>query len=193
MRDELVEAFYAGDAARVEALGQRVVDTAMKASSQLAFGAERASGTLLRPDQIPVAFEDLYLLDDKLPPARLRALERGADLTADELALGQDLWVRNMFGEDPDCDVYAVWAVCEPKHSVDGRKVFTAELGTGYSFTEVHVSFVGAFATFEDALNALRRRGYIDLDDYEARHPRARRPHGPSTGLGARTAEDGMP
>ena len=175
MRDELVEAFYAGDAGRVEELGQLVIDTGMKQSSELVFGAERASGTLLEPGQIPVAFEDLYLLDDRLPPTRLRALERGADLTPDELALGRDLWVRNLYGEDPDCDVFAVWAVCEPEHSRDGRKVYTAELRTGYSFTEVTVRFAGAFATFGDALDALRQRGYIDLDDYEARHPRAPR------------------
>ena len=179
MRDELIEAFYAGDAGRVEELGQLVIDTGMKQSSELVFGAERASGTLLEPGQIPVAFEDLSLLDDRLPPARLRTLERGANLTPDELARGQHLWVRNSYGEDPDCDVYAVWAVCEPKHSRDGRKVYTAELAMGYSFTEVKVSFVGAFVTFGGALDALRKPGHIDLDDYEARHPRAPRASDP--------------
>jgi hypothetical protein len=175
MRDELVAAYYAGDSTRVEELGRCIVETGMKTSSALVLGTERSSGTLVRPDQIPVTFEDLYVLDATLPPGRLRALECGADLTPDELALGQDLWVRNMFGADPDCDVYAVWAVCETKHRDDGRKVYTAELRTGYPFTEVSVIFVGACATFEDALDALRQRGYIDLDDYEARHPRGAR------------------
>jgi hypothetical protein len=179
LRDELVEALYAGDFARAGELGQLVVDARMKASGEPALDNVRASGTLLRPDQIPTAFEDLYLLDATLRPERLRALEHGADLTPDELALGQELWVRNMFGEDPDCDVYAVWTVHETRHRRDGRRVYTAEVGTGYSFTEVRVSFVGASATFDGALDALRQRGYIDLDDYEARHPRASRPSEP--------------
>ena len=179
MRNELVEAFFAGNTDRVAEVGQAMLDLSLEPGADgMPFGDEVGYGPLVVPDEMPDDFEELWILDGLVTAERLAELEDGADLTPDELALAQDRWVRNVFAEIPEPG-FPLWQVCITT-DLNGRSVFSATVGKGrwaMSGSEWAIDFVGAFGSLNDALAALRRRGYIGLTDYEARHPRV--PHLP--------------
>jgi len=141
------------------------VDAGTKESGTSVFGVEpRAAHCLTRPDSRRV--RRTSTARRQTSPARLRALERGANLTPDELALGQHLWSETCTGKTRT--VMSTPCGGSWRRSTAG----TAERCTRPNWQRAtryrgQVSFRGAFATFGDALDALRRRGYIDLDDYE--------------------------
>jgi hypothetical protein len=171
MRDELVEAFFAGDTDRVNELGQSLIDTGLKEGDSFALGDELTSGTLLEPAQIPEDIDDIHMLEGDVSAERLEQLANRAPLTPEEAALLQDRWVWCVLQDITDFDTYAIWGVHEAKHTVDGRTIYTARVGRGYAFTGLNIEFMGAFAALDEAYDALKLRGYISYADYEARHP----------------------
>lgn len=169
LRDLLVEAFFAGDRDRVVMLGRAIVAEVVELGGT--YGDEVASGTLLGFDQQPD--DPVGYLDGYVSPERFDALLDGEALTPDEQADALDRWALSVLRENPDYDIYPLWAVCFLRHP-DGRAAYVATAGTGCSFTEVAVEFLGAFTTAGEALAAVRRLGYVSAADWQARHPGAR-------------------
>ena len=164
LRDLLVEAYFAGDTERVMTLGRAIVAEVVELGGT--YGDEVAYGTLLGFDQQPD--DPVEYLEGYVSPERLDALLDGEALTPDEQAVALDRWALSVLRDNPDYDSYALWAVCSLTHP-DGRTVFIATSGTGCSFTEVAVGFLGAFATAGEALAAVQRLGYISDADWAAR------------------------
>jgi len=109
LRDELVEAYFAGDTVRTSELGQLLIDTDLKEGESFALGDELTIGTLLVPDQIPEDIDDIHLLEGHVSTERLEQLANWAPLTPEESALLQDLWVRHLLEDTPDFGTYAIW------------------------------------------------------------------------------------
>jgi hypothetical protein len=166
----LVEAFFAGDHDRVTELGQAVVAEVVEQGGT--YGDGVASGTLLGFDQQPD--DPTEYLEGYVSPERLDALLDGEALTPDEQAVALDRWALSVLRDNPDYDRYPLWAVCSLTHP-DGREAFIATAGTGCSFTEVSVGFLGAYSTAGEAMAAVQRLGYVSAADWQARHPGARR------------------
>jgi hypothetical protein len=136
-------------------------------------------GTLLYDNQIPDDPVDMIggwdgpgfeLLEGAVTVERLAALEDGAAPLPDE----QDLWRRRaaewLLSEgDLDWDTYAGYAVRRVPAS-DGGVAYFAHICGGYSFTAVSDEYVGAGGTPEEALEQLKGRGYVSVDDFRARY-----------------------
>ena len=170
LRDLLVEAYFAGDRDRVMTLGRGIVAEVVELGGT--YGDEVAYGTLLGFDQQPE--DPVEYLEGYVSPDRLDALLDGEALTLDEQAVALDRWARSVLLNNPDYDCYPLWAVSELRHP-DGRVVFIATSGTGCSFSEVTVGFLGAYRTAGEAMAAVQRLGYISAADWAARQPGASR------------------
>ena len=173
LRDLLVEAFFAGDRDRVMTLGRAIVAEVVEQGGT--YGDEVATGVMLPFAMEPTDPADyLDLLDGVATEERIEALWDGAGLTTDERAFVIDAAARQVFSGDADIDRYPLWAVCSLTHP-DERTAYIATAGTGCSFSEVNVDFLGAFAAAGEALAAVQRLGYISLADWESRHPGTQR------------------
>jgi hypothetical protein len=126
MRDELVEAFFAGETARVTELGRAILAESLEDGYGLPFSVEVDSGTLPEFDQVSDDSADLWMLAGHVAPECLGAPEDGERLTPDELAPAPDLRVRNAFKEYPDRDIYALWQNCAAEHDRDGHRPRTS-------------------------------------------------------------------
>jgi hypothetical protein len=84
--------------------------------------------------------------------------------------------VAKVIEEQPDADVYPGWRVGVFSDAL-GREAFFAWLIYGYSFTGISIEPVGVFDSQEEALDAVRRVGIIELADYSGSVKERRRAH----------------
>ena len=108
---------------------------------------------------------DLLSLDGLLTVSRLDALENGAPPTKKEKALLVRQRLKMFFDEPVGDDAYVVKFLV----GAAGRKVFWAETQSWHSGKGVQTNFVGLFSSLQDAKAAVRRKGLIDVRDYNWR------------------------
>lgn len=175
--DAFVESIHKGDASTVRRAGKRLVKKYFDGDWDKWVSV--CDGTLLRPEDIPLSPEDrvdgvsgVEALEGQVSPERLSELEdeasEGESLTPHELEMWRLVAAEDILTENPDCDVYPLWAVVRYTHS-DGRVAFLADLGGGYSFTGPWKQFVCGATTEQSALGDLRTLGFTDVEDFRAR------------------------
>jgi hypothetical protein len=167
-----VEAVHAGRPAAANKAGRKLVDGHFEGSFH--GPREVADGTLLPEDSVPAdpmaddALVGLEVLEGHVPDERFEELEDGEDLTDEERRLWRGLAAESILTENPDWDVYQGWSVARVVHT-DGREAFLARLSGGYSFTTPASEYAGAAVTLEDAVELLKREGFITVEDFQER------------------------
>lgn len=116
----------------------------------------------------PDAFE---VLDGHVTPARLQRLSDGARLTKKERRLWIELVSEDIFNQD--CDVWKVGEVSDAGGA-------SAYLALVYPLMGGAVRVLGAYATEDEAREAIADEGYVDVDDLLARHPATGAPSRPA-------------
>jgi hypothetical protein len=167
---DVARAFHDGDPTRARVLFRRVLDGYVSGDDGY-HSVDDRSGTLIRWGQLP-KYEDwgsTALLEGHVPPERWQELEGdGDDLTDEELVLWRRLQTMALLEENTDCDNYAFWNI-KRLHAANGQMAIAAWLGGGYSLDGIYTRIVGIFATEDEAIAAFKRRGVVEIADYDAR------------------------
>jgi hypothetical protein len=134
------------------------------------------SNTRLSEDDV-----ELLEMTDVISETRLGSLRGGARMTPDEL----HEWRRLRAEYDLDPSSGSVWAVMEVRHSDRRRRAYIAMTGRGPREADLDVevyvncdglrtrpraefewSFVAAYSSYTEALNAVKSVGYTSIADY---------------------------
>lgn len=109
--------------------------------------------------------DEAWRLEDHIDPDRLEALYNGAEPTEEENRLFHEVWLGYALDE-PDADVspgYVVASLADDQCPVRAER-YALVLCTGYSFTGIRRWVEGLFANVEDALEYMRARGVISIE-----------------------------
>ena len=167
--DRLVDAVEAGDTDAKAKLGQRLLDGIDDDNWRSWRFIE--DGFLLpftALDPLNMLGEDLDRLCEEgvVSAARDPLICDGAPLEGRELDRWREIVVNRAWA--PECATF--WGMFEVKHQRSGAVYLAAIIEPKYERDEHQtVSFVAAYATYTEALNALRSMGFTGPKDYQAR------------------------